>query len=249
MSRVFLVLGVLLLAGAAVAVFLGEAHGQGGYYPGVNQGGYYQQPYYYPPPPPVYQKVVAQEIRAAPLIVTVPISSQAVPIHAYGASHYYSVQETYQQRAVMRDLVREELRNLLRQGGLDALPAQAPLAAQPKAPPAAVADVPQGKAGRKVTDLGKDTTTPAQLAQAVLQSFEKGTCLTCHSGNDPSGGLRLAYAEGKGYHLARQTRERRWMVYGQMSTGWMPPAARKDASKAAAPALLPPILQWTVEAN
>lgn len=64
----------------------------------------YQQPYY-------AQKVVAQGVAVAPLIVTVPVDSKALPVQAYGTPYYYSVGEAFQARSAVRDVIREELRN------------------------------------------------------------------------------------------------------------------------------------------
>ena len=223
---------------------------QGYYYPGQYQGGYYQAPsntYYqpyanYPPPPYLQQKIIAQPIQAAPLVVTVPIATQAVPIQYYGPTHYYSVQEAYQQRALIREIIREEIRNYL-QGVGSTTPMSHPQS-QPQSKPATV--MPQSS--KKVFDLGVDNVTDPQIAQAVVNSWKKATCLNCHSGadNELSGKLRLAYVENGQYALAKQSDERAWKIYGMMSTGMMPPAAVKDASKIAPQDTLVPVLQWVV---
>lgn len=234
------------------------ADGQNCYYGGHYQGSYYRPaPYVAPspgynfhaPPPYLAQKIVAQEIAIAPLVVTVPIASQAVPIQAYGANHYYSVQEAYQQRAMIRDVIREELRNFLKTQGSEAVP---PVSAtpNPKTVPNPNPPAP-GPGGKKVPDLGPDNETDPRIAQTVLGAWQKAGCMSCHTGEnaDLSGGLRLAYSNGGSYQLAKQSKERAWMIYGQMSTGWMPPAARKDASKAAPQDTLPPVLQWVVQGS
>src|SRR6516165_454007 len=56
----------------------------------VTPGTYQSQHHHYEKTYPA-QKVVAQEIAVAPLIVTVPVESKAVPVHAYGSPYYYSV--------------------------------------------------------------------------------------------------------------------------------------------------------------
>src|SRR4029077_17501626 len=158
----------------------------------------------------------------------------------------------------IRDVIREELRNFLKNQDVPQAPspssvkpaAQPPVTAQPPAAnPNANVNTNAPGAVKKIPDLGRDTATDPRIAQVILASGRKAGCFKCHTGenSDLSGKLRLAYADNGQYVLARQSTERAWMIYGQMSTGWMPPEAREDAAKAAPPDTLPAVLQWVVQ--
>jgi hypothetical protein len=194
----------------------------------------------------VVQKVVAQEVAVAPLIVTVPVISYGVPIQNYGVGHYYSVQENYQQRANLREVVREELRAAL--AGLNGNgngTYQQPPRQQPQQQQQLPKEEPASKGQR--SDLGKDAVTPKDLAAKIVKAFTDTGCLGCHGGAKINGNLRLAYDESGVVTLARQSKERRWMIYGQASTGVMPPAARDDATKAMKQEHLPDLLRWVLQ--
>ncbi len=192
-------------------------------YPATNSGHYGPYNYYNYSPGYAYQKVVAQEIAVAPYIVTVPVDSRQVPIQNYGVGHYWSVQESYQQKQLIRDAVREELRAVL--GGQTA---------QPSTVPAQPATNPLTALANKVTDLGVDTTTPAEVSQPLIASMNQ-FCFKCHGAVDADikGGLRLLIRGSDGtLKLAKQTDDRKWRIFGEMSTGLMPPASQQDTSKA-----------------
>lgn len=204
----------------------------------------YYQPTYTPPAYNYYtapvQKVVAQEVAVAPLVVTVPVVSYGVPIQAYGPTHYYSVHDAYQQRAAIRDVIREELRNYLATQGQ-------PAPGTPYTPPPAVTPAPMNTPpvitpGGAKTDLGIDEKGDPQVIAAFVS-----TCYKCHGGSmGTKGNLRLLYEQGGNYALAKHGKERKWMIYGQASTGVMPPEAVTDGSKAMKQEYLPALLKWTV---
>jgi len=204
---------------------------------------YYQPTYqssgynYYTAP---VQKVVAQEVVVAPLVVTVPVVSYAVPIQAYGATHYYSVHDAYQQRAAIRDVIREELRNYLATQGQPVAPG-ATYTPPPAVAPAPMIQPPVTQSGVR-TDLGIDDKGDPQVIAAFV-----GTCYKCHGGSmGTKGNLRLLYEQNGNYALAKHGKERKWMIYGQASTGVMPPEAVNDGSKALKQEYLPALLKWTV---
>lgn len=203
-------------------------------YPG---SGYYGQQgavnYYSYAPGYAAQKVVASEISVAPLIVTVPVDSKAIPVQHYGVNHYWSVQESYQQQQMIRDAVRAELRAILNP------PAQAPVTVPPPPPPPA--QQPQGK----VTDLGVDTATPAEISVPLIASMQKH-CFKCHGAvdTDLKGGLRLLHNTNQGLKLAQQTADRKWRIFAEMSVGIMPPAAQQDAKHAVPQTEQLPWFRW-----
>lgn len=195
-------------------------------YPGGN--GYYGTYNYYSYYPGyAYQKVTASEIAVAPYIVTVPVDSRQVPIQNYGVGHYWSVQEAYQQKQLIRDAVREELRSMI--GGGSQAPTLPTAPTQPSQP-----SNNKPPAAGKVTDLGVDNETPAEISQPLIASMNQN-CFKCHGAveGDLKGGLRLLYKDNAGaLKLAKQTDDRKWRIFGEMSTGLMPPSAAQDATKA-----------------
>lgn len=200
-----------------------------------NHNYHHQYEYQYP-----VQKVIAQEIAVAPLIVTVPVDTKAVPVQAYGAQYYYSVGEAYQAKAAIRDVIREELRNLIAPNSGATLPTPGGRDAV-KTPPA---KAPEVKAG---PSEAPDTTTPAELQTKVLAAFQgKANCVSCHgAGASLSGNFRLVKDDGKGgYQLVALSSDKRWKTYAMSSVGAMPPAAASDASKAMESEHLPSLLQW-----
>lgn len=219
------------------------------HYPGWtynHQDGYYykDKEYHYP-----VQKVVAQEVQLAPLIVTVPVASVGVPVEAYGQKHYYTVTEAYQQKAQIRDIIREELRSALVGGGT------APATTATPAPPVtnsanpATGSVPSGR-GAGTPAAGQrweaDTSVPEAIQAPVLATFTSH-CGTCHS-SGTAGGIKLM-VDGPGgkVFLPKLSREQKWAVYGALSTGVMPPEAAKDANKAVPNEKLPAILRWVLQ--
>lgn len=239
---------------------------------------YHVQPQTYVPPgyepaQPYYpaQKVVAQEISVAPLIVTVPVDSKAVPAYAYGNPYYYSVSEAYREKAYLRDLLREELKNAglsssavasatttgtagnttLRQ--LQQALGTPPAVTQPPAVTAPPAVTPPARAEQQ-TAWVPDGVTPADLQKKVLAAYQgKGNCLNCHGAEGPAQGprrkeFRLVVSDGKGgLLLARQPSDKRWKIYGMASVGAMPPAAANDATKAMEATHLPALLQYAAQ--
>lgn len=262
--RAFHVVGVLLVTALASALVLTATpvalaqHNVNSY--AFNQACYPNYSYYTYKAPVHYghtqhyqyqypvQKVVAQEIAVAPLIVTVPVDSKAVPIQAYGAQYYYSVGEAYQTKAAIRDVIREELRALAGMQGNTGNQAGSP--AMPT-PGGQRPELKTSAAGHSETKAGPsdtpDTTTPAELQAKVLASFQgKANCLSCHgAGASLSGNFRLVIDDGKGgYKLVALTSDKRWKTYAMSSVGAMPPAASGDASKAMESEHLPALLQW-----
>lgn len=242
---------VLLLGLSGVLAVLTPVQAGNCGYSGYRSSYYYPKTYYYNTPGYGYsypvQKVVAQELEVAPLFVTVPVESYAVPIQAYGVNHYYSVQENYQQRATLRDIIREELRAF--QGGGTAAQQATTVAPRPTPTPTPVPSTPSySTAPPKPTDLGVDNDTDPNVAAAVLAAFQSTGCLNCHM-KQIKGNLRLAFDQNGTVKLALQNRDRRWLVYGYSSTGVMPPEAQNDASKAMKNDLLPGLLQWALAAK
>ena len=116
----FLFLVVVAMLALSILTVNAPAQGYNYYNYSPNCYSCYSAPNYQQHYEKVYpaQKVVAQEIAVAPLIVTVPVESKAVPVHAYGSPYYYSVSEAYREKAYLREVLREELRNLLSTGGV-----------------------------------------------------------------------------------------------------------------------------------
>lgn len=170
------------------------------------------------------QKIVSpyvQGIAYAP----VAVDSYPVPVQAYAAPYYYSVSESYRDKAYLRDVIREELRAFASsQGAPAAAPMVAPpAAANPQRPPAAV------KPG-----LVPDDLTPPDLQAKVLAAYQgRANCISCHAGASPQGGLRLVLDDGAGgYKLVKYDSPMRWKIYGMAAVGAMPPAAATDSGKA-----------------
>lgn len=180
-------------------------------------------------------KVVANDVAVAPLIVTVPVESRAVPVYAYGSAYYYSVSEAYREKAYIREVIREELKAFA--GG------NAP---QPDARPPSPAVVPAPKGGPPITAGPEpevlDDVTPPDLQQKLLTAYQgKGNCLSCHGNGQASGKFRLTNEQGQ---LLKLSSDKRWKVYAMSSVGAMPPSAASDASKAMEAANLPVLLQY-----
>ncbi|MFK7738389.1 MAG: DUF1592 domain-containing protein [Pirellulaceae bacterium] len=69
---------------------------------------------------------------------------------------------------------------------------------------------------------------------ASVSGFTKDHCVSCHSGDEPDGGLNL---EALGFNLANEETSRRWvLVHDRIAAGEMPPAdeGRPDAKQSAA---------------
>lgn len=198
----------------------------------------YYQPYY-----PV-QKVIAQQAVLAPMVVTVPVVSQAVPVTAYGVNHWYSVEATYQQQNAMRAIVREELRSYA--GG------QVQQSYQPQLPAPQTASGPgqnqyQQQQPQAQQQLTADDVTPLELQQQVIAAFSgKANCINCHGANPNLGGnFRLVAADSSGqWQLLKLPSDKRWKTYAMAAVGAMPPAAANDADKAMEGVHLPNLLRW-----
>jgi hypothetical protein len=218
----------------------------------------YAAPSYCPPtyqqtycPPVEYQypvqKVIAQEVAVAPFVITVPVDTKAVPVHAYGSPYYYSIADSYREKAYLRDLLREELRGLM--GQAPPQPYGNPAPAQPpqrqQAPPPAAKGGPQAWV--------PDETTPPELQAKVIAAYKgRGACLNCHGADGKASGpggreFRLVVQAGQELKLARQTADKGWKIYGMSSIGMMPPAAAQDANKAMEAAHLPALLQYVTQ--
>lgn len=205
---------------------------------------------YYPP-----QKIVAQEIAVAPLVVTVPVDTKAVPVQAFGNPYYYSVSDAYREKAYLRDVVREELRALINGGppqpntNSGARSYQQPNAhTAPVTPSTIIQQAPNtgnsgGAKGEQLDDL-----TPPELQKAVLAAYQgRASCVSCH-GPGGTNGFKLVLDDGAGgYRLTKLSSDKRWKVYGMASVGAMPPAAVKDANKAMEPQNLNTMLQYAAQ--
>lgn len=203
--------------------------------PLFNRRQHYHQPVYHQQVHYPVQKVIAQEIAVAPLIVTVPIDSRAVPIQAYGAPYYYSVGDAYQQKALLREVIREELRSFTGNGHT-----------QPVQPPVVKPPMPMNGGAKPVSWL-VDDATPADLQTKVLEAFtSKVNCVKCHGGGaEDKGGFKLVLPDGQGgYRLTKQPSDKRWKIYGMASVGAMPPEAAADAAKAMESKFLPDLLRY-----
>lgn len=213
---------------------------------GYVQQGYYRQNYYNPYH--VVQKVVAQDYHVQPLYVGVPVQPAYVNVQATGSPYYYSVSAAYNEKAYLRDVLREELRNILGSGNGDA--AQPPQAVkQPRAVPKT-----GPPAGAQPPD-GPDTVTPPELQTKVLAAYQETGCLNCHGATGKASGpsgreFRLVADDGTGVlKLARLPSDKRWKVYGMSEVGAMPPSARDDATKAMKQEHLPALLQYAAQNN
>lgn len=180
------------------------------------------------------QKVVVQDVAVAPLVVTVPVDSKAVPIGNYGVPYYYSVGDAYREKAFIRQVIREELQAFANGN-----------TPQPNAPQPGVGQPPPPKTGTQPPAVEQDViddVTPPDLQQKVLAAYAgKGNCMACHGNGQASGKFRLTNESGQ---LLKKSSDKRWKIYGMASVGAMPPAAANDASKAMEAANLPVLLQY-----
>lgn len=184
----------------------------------------YTPEYQYP-----VQKVIAQDIAIAPLIITVPVDSKAVPVHAYGNPYYYSVSNAYQEKAYIREMIRDELRAFTGQ-----------VQQQQRVYPPQQQNAPSAITQQEQEVL--DDVTPADLQQKLLTAYNgKGNCLSCHGNGQASGKFRLTNEAGQ---LLKKSSDKRWKIYGMASVGAMPPAAASDSQKAMEAANLPTLLQY-----
>jgi len=219
-----------------------------GYYNNYYPQTYYQPAHqaYYPQHQPVYpaQKVIAQDIAVAPLIVTVPVDSKAVPVHAHGSPYYYSASDAYREKAYLREVIREELRALAT-GNVPQQNTQ-PVQRQPQQQ----AQPPVQQNQPVVEQQRLDDETPMEIQTQVLAAYNgTGKCVECHGGSEKASGrrgreFRLVLDTENGPRLAYQPPAKRWEIYGMASAGAMPPAAAKDAAKAMETKFLSIMLQY-----
>lgn len=218
----------------------------------------YQQTYSYVQPiQTVYpvQKIIAQEIAVAPLIVTVPVDHAAVPVAAYNTPFYYSGSDMYAAKNSVRDVVRDELKSaiplmvsqIVQQMQMQQpspapqpVPPPIPQFNPPQLPPSVkvgnTADLPPGVL-KGLEDAGgvvPDDVTPPDLQKEILTSCS--SCLQCHPATGKASGpngtqFRLAFDTGKGLVLPKYKSDKRWKIYGMAAVGAMPPSAVADASK------------------
>jgi hypothetical protein len=201
----------------------------------------YVQPAPYYPPYPV-QKVIAQGIQVAPLFVNVPVDSHAVPVQHFNTPYYYSVGQAYQEKAYMRDLLREELRNLLGQGSGTIKPGQ-PQQQQIVTP----------KPSSDTTAFIPDTTTPLDLQKKVIEAYSgRANCISCHGATGGAQGpkgqpFRLVVEDGGGnLFLSKFNGDKRYKIWAMSMSGLMPPSAVNDASKAMEVSHLPVLQQYAM---
>lgn len=232
--RMVVVLGALAAAGAVPVLAQSYAFNPG-CHPGafaapVNYANNYANNYAYP-----VQKVVAHEVAVAPLLVTVPVHAQAVPVHAYAPNYYYSVGDAYRQKSLIRDVLREELRSFAGKGQPEPQQQQQQAPPQQPAPPASI--------NQSAAAAAVDDATPPELQQQVLAALKgKANCVSCHTaGVKTAGDFALVTEDDR---LLKLPSDKKWKVYGMSSVGAMPPAAANDASKAMESQHLPALLRW-----
>lgn len=191
----------------------------------------------YPP-----QKIITNDIVVAPLVVTVPVDSQAVRVDGYNSPFYYTIGNAYREKAYIRSVIREEIQ-----------------AAYAGNPPQATAQPPNAypPQQRQAVNLGGpqqlqqeqdavDDLTPPDLQQKVMAAYQgRGNCLGCHAGaaaqGPPGRPFRLVNDQGQ---LLRKSSDKRWKTYAMASVGAMPPSAANDAAKAMEAVHLPVLLQY-----
>jgi hypothetical protein len=181
------------------------------------------------------QRIVVVDQNATPIVVAVPVA-EAVPVSAQllGLPYYYSAGERYSQQAMLRQIIKEELRSLQ----------TAPAPNPPQPGNGAPVKSPNTKGDSPIGSGEPDNETPADLQAAIINAFKgKGNCLACHGNGQAQGGLRLTGSDGK---LIKLSSDKKWKVYGMSASGWMPPAARNDASKAMEAEHLPNLLKWAI---
>lgn len=164
------------------------------------------------------QKIVASNAVAAPLVVTVPVTSYAVHVEQFDVPHYYSVNEYGLVKAAIRDAFQE-----LAEQGLVLVPVtedgvvRVPIENLPKS--------------------GKEYSQwePAEIAKAGEQdvlsaalSIFKARCANCHTEGSASAGFSLVREDGTPVSLTRLEAS---AIYGQVASGLMPQGADKDPSK------------------
>ncbi len=227
-----------LLIGAVVfptAVIAQNYYSYNQYQQYQQHNGYYERPYY------PAQKIIAQEIAVAPLIVTVPVESKAVPVHAYGSPYYYSASDAYREKSYLRTILREELRGLISTGTVTPTTGRTVYSRSTTTARTTAATTPSTAA---------DTLTPADLQAKIVLAYQgNGKCISCHGGGSTlSGNFRLVMDDGKGgYTLVKQNSDKRWKIYGRASVGDMPPAAAEDAHKAMESIHMPALLAYAVQ--
>lgn len=176
---------------------------------------------YYPPA----HKVVAQDQYVQPLIIAVPVQSVGIPAYAAGNTYYYSANVAYNQKAQMRQVIREELER----AGMAGVGAEGP----PQRPAGLNQRPAPGVQAPPAGETTADQATPLDLQAKVLTAYKSEVnCLRCHDyavAQAKGAGFRLTTQDGK---LARQISDKRWKVYGMVSVGAMPPEAAEDGAKA-----------------
>lgn len=189
------------------------------------------------------QKVVAQDIAVAPLIVTVPVDYRATPVQAYGYPYYYSVQDTFREDTRIRDIIREELKKFT---------LEAQQQRKETVPPPSHVPHPQQPANQQtgepeVKKVTIDTTTPMELRDKIIAAFtaQPSNCYKCHGqGGRASKGLVLLTEYNGKLELVTLDNKMRSLVYVMSEAGMMPPAARDDASKAMPAQYHADLLKW-----
>lgn len=194
------------------------------------------------------QIVVVPQHQAVQLL-QVPVDSYALGVQSFLPQYYYSVADAYQQKALIREVMREELRNFANGQQAPATPNYQPSTPAPQpvpgAQPGTNSNVPpeaqylKDKPGQKEK---VDVTTPKELQDKVLAAFNgRANCVSCHSGPAAAKGFRLVDDQGR---LLDLSSDKAWKVYGMATTGVMPIAARTDSNKAMELTHLPALLQW-----
>lgn len=186
------------------------------------------------------QKVVTTDVHATPIFVAVPVDSVAVPVQAFRANYYYSVGEGYAQKAMLREVVAEELRKLIPAGGGAPVTLPNPAGMSPKTNPITNPSTnPKGK-------VVADDVTPLELQAKVLAAFnsDKGRCVSCHGPTKQSAGLQLITEDGK---LVKFNRMMRLGINNAITSGFMPQEAQTDGSKAVDSKYYGDLLQWAIQ--
>lgn len=140
--------------------------------------------------------------------------------------YYWSVTEAYQQKAMLREVVREEMQSFFSKP----VSTQQVVPQQPVQPPSKKIDAlpPQ----KQTINWEPDTLTPPDIQATVLEAFNSA-CISCHGGGGKdSKGLKLVLPKPDGgYALTALPPDKHWTVYGMVSVGAMPPGARNDPQK------------------
>lgn len=175
------------------------------------------------------QKVVASNVVVAqPVTVAVPVTATTYNVQYLNQDHYYSVQAAYQQKATLRELIRETVQELQTQGLVQPNPSNGSVGAQ---------YLTQGKA--------QPTTSPAP-SKALSVVMQK--CAGCHNDADAKGGLKLV-TQGSDGRLtwAELTSEQKLRAAAMAAAGQMPTTARTNPQAALTVEESRHLMEWALK--